>query len=148
MLDHLIHLELVVQRTGLEEEIVGQVLDRVSRREDVVAIPGMPLGVLGKHRLTDPPLRRLGAAVAYAQIAGLPPSAGLVPPTDRPAPRWESLGLAALSAALALVTAAVLVRPVVGSFGEVSAAARDPLGQGDGRGEFLRHASSSATAAS
>jgi hypothetical protein len=31
MVDHLIHLQLVVPSTGLEEEVVGQVLDQVSR---------------------------------------------------------------------------------------------------------------------
>ena len=39
MLDHLVHLELVVARAGLEEEILCQSSTEVARPEDVVAVP-------------------------------------------------------------------------------------------------------------
>ena len=51
MVDHLVHLQLAVAGTGLEEEVVGQVLDEVAGREDVVTRPRPPLRVLGKRAL-------------------------------------------------------------------------------------------------
>ena len=39
VVDHLVDLELVVARAGLEEEVVRQVLDQVAGGEDVVAVP-------------------------------------------------------------------------------------------------------------
>jgi hypothetical protein len=41
MLDHLVDLELVVARAGLEEEVVRQILDKVARRKHVIAVPGL-----------------------------------------------------------------------------------------------------------
>ena len=41
MLDHLIHLELVIACAGLQEEVVGEIFDQVSGREHVVAVPGL-----------------------------------------------------------------------------------------------------------
>jgi hypothetical protein len=46
-----VHLELVVARARLEEEVVRQVLDRVAGREHVVAVRGPPLGVLRQRAL-------------------------------------------------------------------------------------------------
>ena len=46
VVDHLVDLELVVARAGLEEEVVRQVLDEVTRGEHVVAVPGLAHGVL------------------------------------------------------------------------------------------------------
>src|SRR5512132_326361 len=51
VLDHLVHLELVVAGTGLEEEVVRQVLDEVTRAEDVVAVPRPALRVLRQRPL-------------------------------------------------------------------------------------------------
>jgi hypothetical protein len=51
VLDHLVHLELVVPRAGLEEEVVRQILDEVAGREHVVAVPGPPLRVLRRRTL-------------------------------------------------------------------------------------------------
>jgi hypothetical protein len=39
MVDHLIDLELVAARPGLEEEVVGEVLDQIPRGGHVVAVP-------------------------------------------------------------------------------------------------------------
>ena len=39
MIDHLIDLELVVARAGLEEEVVGEILNQISGGEHVVATP-------------------------------------------------------------------------------------------------------------
>src|SRR4051794_37628176 len=39
MVDRLVDLELAVACAGFEEEIVGQVLDQVAGREDVIARP-------------------------------------------------------------------------------------------------------------
>ena len=52
MLDHLPHLELAVACACLEEEVVREILDDVSRREDVIAVPWPTLRVLGKRALT------------------------------------------------------------------------------------------------
>jgi hypothetical protein len=43
---HLVDLELVVARAGLEEEVVHEVLDEVARRGDVVAVPRLAVRVL------------------------------------------------------------------------------------------------------
>jgi hypothetical protein len=51
VVDHLVDLELVVARAGLEEEVVRQVLDQVARGEDVVAVPGLAVGVLAQRAL-------------------------------------------------------------------------------------------------
>ena len=51
MLDRLVDLELAVAGAGLEEEVVGQVLDEVAGGEDVVAVPGTPLRVLRQRAL-------------------------------------------------------------------------------------------------
>jgi hypothetical protein len=51
VVDHLVNLELVVARAGLEEEVVREVLDQVARGEDVVAIPGLAVGVLAQRAL-------------------------------------------------------------------------------------------------
>ena len=51
VLDHLVDLQLVVPRAGLEEEVVREVLDEVARREDVVAGPRPALRVLRQRTL-------------------------------------------------------------------------------------------------
>jgi hypothetical protein len=48
---HLVDLQLVVARAGLEEEVVRQVLDQVAGREHVVAGPRRAARVLGKRAL-------------------------------------------------------------------------------------------------
>jgi hypothetical protein len=48
MLHHLVDLELVVARPGLKEEVMREVLDEVTRGEDVVARSGPIVGVLNK----------------------------------------------------------------------------------------------------
>ena len=50
MLDHLVDLELVVPRAGLEEEVVREILDQVAGGEHVVAVPGTALRVLRQRR--------------------------------------------------------------------------------------------------
>jgi hypothetical protein len=52
VLDHLVDLQLVVARAGLEEEVVRQVLDQIARREDVVPVPRPPVGVLRQRALS------------------------------------------------------------------------------------------------
>jgi hypothetical protein len=49
MVDHLIDLELVVARAGLQEEVVNEILDQVSRGEHVVARPGSEVRVLNQR---------------------------------------------------------------------------------------------------
>ncbi len=49
MVDHLVDLELVVARAGLEEEVVRQILDQVPGGEDVVAVPGLAVRVLNQR---------------------------------------------------------------------------------------------------
>ena len=49
MVDHLVDLELVVARAGLEEEVVGEVLDEVAGGEDVVAVPRLAVRVLDQR---------------------------------------------------------------------------------------------------
>src|SRR5688572_12141226 len=51
VLDHLPDLELVIARSGLQEEVVRQVFDKVTGRENVVAGPGSPLRVLWQGSL-------------------------------------------------------------------------------------------------
>jgi hypothetical protein len=46
VIDHLVHLQLVVASAGLEEEVVRQVLDQVAGAEDVVTVPRTALRVL------------------------------------------------------------------------------------------------------
>ncbi len=46
VVDHLVDLELVVARAGLEKEVVGEVLDEIARRRDVVAVPGLAVRIL------------------------------------------------------------------------------------------------------
>jgi hypothetical protein len=46
VVDRLVDLELVVARSGLEEEVVGQVADQVTGGVDVVAVPRLPHRVL------------------------------------------------------------------------------------------------------
>ena len=83
VLDHLIDLELVVAGTGLEEEVVGQVLHEVAGAEDVVAVPGLAVGVLTQRALTAgdevlrvaPPLH-VGERVTRRLAVGLRGSAG------------------------------------------------------------------------
>jgi hypothetical protein len=41
MLNHLVDLELVVPRSGLQEEVLCAVLDQVAGRKHVVAVPGL-----------------------------------------------------------------------------------------------------------
>ena len=49
MVDHLVDLELAVARARLEEEVVHEVLDEVTRGRDVVAVPGLAVGVLDER---------------------------------------------------------------------------------------------------
>ena len=49
VVDHLVDLELVVAGAGLEEEVVGQVLDQVAGGEDVVAVPRLAVGILDER---------------------------------------------------------------------------------------------------
>jgi hypothetical protein len=67
VIDHLVHLQLVVARAGLEEEVVREVLDEVARREDIVSRPRTPERVLRQRALAagDEVLR-----VADAEDAG------------------------------------------------------------------------------
>jgi hypothetical protein len=51
VLDHLVHVQLVVPGARLEEEVVREVLDQVTGAEDVVAVPGPPLRVLRERAL-------------------------------------------------------------------------------------------------
>ena len=46
MIDHLIDLELVVTRSGLQEEVVGEILNQIAGGEHVVPVPGLGIGVL------------------------------------------------------------------------------------------------------
>lgn len=43
MVHHLVDLQLVVARSRLEEEVVGEVLNEIARGEDVIPVPGAPL---------------------------------------------------------------------------------------------------------
>ncbi len=52
MVDHLVHLQFVAARAGLEEEVVGQILDEVAGGEDVVAVPRSAVRVLWQRTLT------------------------------------------------------------------------------------------------
>jgi hypothetical protein len=71
MLDHLVDLELVVARAGLEEEVVREVLDEVAGRRDVVAGPRLAHRVLRQRRLAaGDELLRVARARAVALRAG------------------------------------------------------------------------------
>src|SRR5689334_1869303 len=64
MLDRLVHLELAVSGARLEEEVVGQVFDEVTRGEYVVAVPRAPLRVLRERaQTTDQVVVRIADAV-------------------------------------------------------------------------------------
>src|SRR5690348_1456935 len=52
VLDGLVDLELAVAGTGLEKEVVREILDEVAGREHVVAVPGTPLRVLRQRPKT------------------------------------------------------------------------------------------------
>ena len=60
VVDHLVDLELVVARAGLEEEVVREVLDEVAGRGDVVAVPGLAVGVLDAARAAPPAMKCCG----------------------------------------------------------------------------------------
>ena len=49
VVDHLVDLELAVARAGLEEEVVHEVLDEVTGRRHVVAVPRLAVGVLDQR---------------------------------------------------------------------------------------------------
>jgi hypothetical protein len=49
VVDHLVDLQLAVARPRLEEEVVREVLDEIPRRGDVVAVPGLAVGVLDER---------------------------------------------------------------------------------------------------
>jgi hypothetical protein len=82
VLDHLVHLELVVPGAGLEEEVVREILDEVARREDVGAVPRPTLGVL-RERACPPAMKWCGFPIpltsARPASGARPSSVGLAP---------------------------------------------------------------------
>jgi hypothetical protein len=90
VLDHLVHLELVVPRSRLEEEVVRQILDQVAGREHVVAVPGPALRVLRQRALS-----------AGDEVWGLPMPLTLASAASGARP--SSIGLAPVSIVFTVV---------------------------------------------